>query len=40
MINQVLDRCLDNAPELTSGQLGARLTRLALEADPPASLIP
>ncbi|HET9260638.1 MAG TPA: DUF222 domain-containing protein [Acidimicrobiia bacterium] len=40
VINQVLDRCLDNAPELTSGQLGARLTRLALEADPPASLIP
>jgi hypothetical protein len=34
VIDQVLDRCLDIASELTSGQLGARLNRLALEADP------
>lgn len=34
VIDQVLDRCLDNASKLTSGQLGARLNRLALEADP------
>lgn len=34
VIDQVLDRCLDKASQLTSGQLGARLNRLALEADP------
>ena len=34
LIDDVLDRCLDAASDLTTGQLRARLHRLVLEADP------
>lgn len=33
-VDEVLDRCLDEAPDLTSGQLRARLGRLVMAADP------
>jgi hypothetical protein len=36
-VDQVLDRVLDDAGGLTTGQLRARLSRLALEADPDGS---
>ena len=36
VVEVVLDRILDAAPELTVGQLRARVSRLALEADPSA----
>lgn len=34
IVDTVLDRVLEEAPELTTGQLRARLARLVLEADP------
>ncbi len=37
LVDQVLDRTLDDAVDLTSGQLRARLHRLVLQADPDAS---
>jgi hypothetical protein len=37
LVDEVLDRCLDRASDLTSGQLRARLHRLVLETDPDGS---
>jgi hypothetical protein len=37
LIDGVLDRSLDDSPDLTTGQLRARLSRLVMEADPDGS---
>lgn len=37
LIDGVLDMCLDDSPDLTTGQLRARLSRLVMERDPDGS---